>query len=83
MNNTDLLLIALAGAAVWFFSNQAKAGSSNTVMNLGKAINGISEIFTGAKSGQVGAGWRYFSDGTSISPTGVYYLNGVEVWAPK
>ena len=79
MNNTTLLLIAAAAAAYLLFRD--KNASANTVNNLGTAINGISEIFTGAKGNQAGAGWRYFTDGTSISPTGTYYMNGVEVWA--
>lgn len=27
-------------------------------------------------------GWRYFSDGTAISPDGVYYLNSNQVYNP-
>lgn len=81
MDNNFILLVAAVGAAYLIF--KAKKGASNTVNNLGTAINGISEIFTGAKGNQPGVGWRYFSDGTSIDPSGVYYMNGVEVWAPK
>jgi len=80
MKNNDLILIALAGIAVWMISKANQSAGSNTVLNLGKAINGISEIFTGAKTGQAGYGWRYFSDGTSIDPQGNYYLNGDLVW---
>jgi hypothetical protein len=79
MNINTILLIAAAGAAYMIF--KSKTGSANTVNNLGTAINGISEIFTGATGNQAGAGWRYFSDGTSIDPQGNYYMNGVEVWA--
>lgn len=81
MNNTTLLIIAAAAGA--FLIYKAKHGSANTVNNLGTAINGISEIFTGATAGSVAAGWRYFTDGTSISPNGTYYMNGVEVWTPN
>lgn len=78
MNTNIILLIAAAGAAYMIF--KSKAASANTVNNLGTAINGISEIFTGATGGQAGAGWRYFSDGTSIDPQGNYYMNGVLTW---
>lgn len=27
-------------------------------------------------------GYRYFSNGTSISPTGEYYVNGQKIWSP-
>lgn len=77
MKTNDLLMIAAAGIAIYWFLNR---DTSNTVKNLGEAINGISEIFTGAKQGQSGYGWRYFTDGGAISPDGSYYLNGDKVW---
>lgn len=79
MDNENLILLALCGIALWMISKNA-TGQSNTVLNMGKAINGISEIFTGAKQGQYGYGWRYFSDGGAIDPAGNYYLNGDLVW---
>lgn len=78
MNTNIILLIAAAGAAYMIF--KSKAAAANTVNNLGNPINGISEIFTGAKAGQAGAGWRYFTDGTSIDPQGNYYMNGTIIW---
>lgn len=33
--------------------------------------------------GQPGYGWRYFTDGVSISPTGTYYKDGQAVWMPN
>lgn len=78
MNTNIILLLAAAGAAYMIF--KSKAASANTVNNLGTAINGISEIFTGATGGQAGAGWRYFTDGTSIDPQGNYYMNGTIIW---
>jgi len=82
MNNDNLILLAVVGLVAYFLIN--KAGGTNTIKNVGKPVGifGISEIFTGAKDGQVGAGWRYFTDGASISPEGIYYMNGVEVWRP-
>lgn len=40
-----------------------------------------SEIENKALPGQVGYGWRYFSDGTAISPDGTYYLKGRQITA--
>lgn len=77
MKTNDILLIAAVAAGVYLL---ARSSSSNTIKNMGEAINGISEIFTGAKQGEAGYGWRYFSDGASISPDGKYYLNGNYVW---
>lgn len=77
MKTNDLLLLAAAAAAVYFLMHR---DSSNTIKNLGKAINGVSEIFTGAKKGDEAYGWRYFTDGGSISPDGKYYLNGAYIW---
>ncbi len=77
METNDLLLIGGAGIAIYLYMNR---DTSNTVKNLGAAINGISEIFTGAKSGQPGYGWRYFSDGGAIGPDGKYYLNGQYIY---
>lgn len=42
----------------------------------------VTEITNTAQPGQEGYGWRYFSDGTVISPTGQYY-KGNETSAPS
>jgi hypothetical protein len=77
MKTNDLLLIAAAGIAIYLYMNR---DTSNTIKNLGEAINGISEIFTGAKQGDPAYGWRYFSDGGAIGPDGKYYLNGQYIY---
>lgn len=77
------MIVALALGVTYFVFKSKTVSSANTINNLGKAVNGISEIFTGANKGAVGYGWRYFSDGTSISPSGAYYSNGQLVWSPK
>lgn len=41
---------------------------------------GTREIITNAVPGSPGYGWRYFTDGTSISPDGIYYRNGEQIW---
>ena len=49
----------------------------------------ITEIPNNAQPGQEGYGWRYFSDGTVISPTGTYYYRETPdsdykaVWSPN
>lgn len=45
---------------------------------------GAYQIDTGDLSaGDPGYGWQYFSDGTTISPSGEYYYNGELVWSPN
>lgn len=75
-SNEWFLLAAGVGLIFWLM----KRDTSNTIKNLGTPINGVSEIFTGAKQGQAGYGWRYFTDGSAISPDGKYYLNGQYIW---
>ena len=48
----------------------------------GGTSGGASEISNPAQPGQPGYGWRYFSDGTTISPNGEYYKDGQPVWSP-
>lgn len=48
------------------------SGSSNTT----------TEIENTANPGSPGYGWKYYSDGTSISPEGKYYYQGKEVYDP-
>jgi len=43
----------------------------------------VEEIANPAQPGQEGYGWRYFSDGTAISPTGDYFFDNQEVWSPS
>lgn len=40
------------------------------------------EITNAAQPGQEGYGWRYFSDGTVIDPSGAYYKDGKLIWSP-
>lgn len=83
MDKEDLMLIALAAGIAYYFLKIKRAQSANTVNNTGQAVNGVSEIFTGAVKGALGYGWRYFSDGTSIDPNGNYYQNGQLIWSPN
>ena len=42
--------------------------------------NGTVQIPNTALPGQPGWAWQNFTDGTSISPEGDYYMNGQLVW---
>lgn len=84
MKNQDMIILAVGALAVWWLWNKyGKQDNSNTIINVGKPDqNGISEIFSGALPGQQAYGWRYFTDGTAISPDGTYYHNGQSIWSP-
>lgn len=45
--------------------------------------SGTTEVSNTALPGQEGYGWKYYSDGTAISPEGDYYSNGIKVWSPS
>ena len=43
---------------------------------------GAKEIANTALPGQYGYGWKYYDNGTAISPDGKYYYQGDLVWSP-
>lgn len=46
------------------------------------AVSDVTPLTNTAQAGQTGYGWQYFSDGTAISPDGVYYQNNQVVYDP-
>ncbi|HJV86915.1 MAG TPA: hypothetical protein VJ698_15725 [Noviherbaspirillum sp.] len=67
MNMKDIMIfVGVAAAAYMLLSRKSAA----------KIPAGATEIQNNALQGQSGYGWRYFSDGTAISPGGDYYKNG-------
>jgi hypothetical protein len=53
------------------------AAPAVTDPSIGTALSGYAtEINNPALPGQPGYGWKYYSDGTSISPDGKYYAAG-------
>lgn len=43
----------------------------------------VTEVDNTALPGDEAYGWKYYSDGTAISPSGEYYYQGEEVWSPS
>lgn len=43
----------------------------------------VTEIPNTTNPGDIGYGWKYYSDGTAISPTGSYYYQGQSVYDPN
>lgn len=73
-----MLAVAAGVVAVGYVMTRKTAAPVVT----GSRVKSPETVFNGALPGQPGWGWDYFTDGVSISPDGVYYMNGREVWRP-
>lgn len=88
MKQDTILIVAAAGLGLYLISRMIKPGAIKPPIGGGTvgALNNngnapVTEISNGALPGQPGYAWRYYSDGTSISPAGDYYLNGNLVYS--
>lgn len=83
MKTEDYLLLAAAGAAVWFILGRGLSlGAAKPVAaTAGGSFMGVAEIAP-LGGGTFSNGWRYFDDGTAIDPQGCYYFNGARIWCP-
>lgn len=78
MKQTEMIALGLAAVAVYLIVNTNKK-TAGAARPLKRAADAVSEIFdTAGKT--FSNGWRYFSDGTAISPAGDYYQNGALIW---
>lgn len=97
MKTDNLIILGAAAVALFIISSTRKvsvpsgASSGRTIFNpFGRtAVNlnqggtvPVTEINNATVPGDNGYGWRYFSDGTVIDPSGNYYVNGAIVWSP-
>lgn len=97
MNNSDLTLIGIAAAVLGFVVMKTPRGTAGSLTTAGVPANAAPVLRVGGNAfGGIynttevlqpnGAswsnGWQYFSDGTSISPDGKYYLNGALQYDP-
>lgn len=74
MKQNEIIILAVAGAALLIVTKAKASGKSF----IDTAKDMTTEILN---SGQRYAnGWRYFSDGTAISPEGDYYKDGAMIW---
>jgi len=81
ISNTNL------GKSLMDVVGQGLSGVSSAVGGaLGNIFNptatGATEITNPAQPGTEAYGWKYYSDGTSISPNGEYYQGGQLIWSP-
>lgn len=79
MKNEEIIVLGLAGVAVWLILQSQKPKAAGGVTS--NANKRTEEIFD-----QWGAtfnnGWRYFTDGTAIDPQGRYWKDGQVIWTP-
>lgn len=79
----DYIVLGLAGLAVWFIVKGQGTGQSAFNLAANQMAAGLANASNDpAKLIQSYQGWQYFTDGTSISPEGSYFHNGVLVWSP-
>ena len=95
MKSDNLIIVAMLAAAGFMVlkGRQAKTGAASVLGgfkgSLGNVLQGLglpaatftNEILDNGKPWS--NGWRYFSDGTSIGPDGVYYYQGQQVYDPN
>lgn len=78
MKTEELIALALAGVAVYLIVKGKKPAAAASSASW-KQPYSVDEILDSNGSG-FSNGWRYFNDGTSISPGGQYYLSGQYVY---
>lgn len=71
MSAKDLIIFAGVAVAAFMLLKRKDGKSAWTT-----------EINNPALPGQIGYGWRYFSDGTAIGPDGTYYRKGEAIYSP-
>lgn len=77
-NNT--IVLGLAAVAVYLITQSKKTPAKST--GLTSTSTPTLEIFDTMNGGKAWAnGWRYFSDGTAIDPSGNYYQGGQLIWS--
>lgn len=78
MKQSELIVLGLAGVAVWMIAqSQKKPASGGSVTR--NAADYVGEIFSSTGKA-FSNGWRYFENGVAIDPSGNYYRDGQMIW---
>lgn len=77
-NNSTGTQPNLAAAAFNFLNTMVGGGTASAGTPAGAA-----PIANTAAPGTDAWGWSYYTDGTAISPEGIYYKNGSVIWQPS
>lgn len=81
MKQTEMIVLGLAGVAVYLIWQSQKKKASGTAASptRGTVDTFVDEIFNfNGKAFE--NGWRYFENGVAIDPEGNYYQNGQRVY---
>lgn len=86
-----LSVASMIGAAQQGQAGGATGAGINAIIDYGKKLLGTAgfeagtakEISNTALPGDIGYGWRYFDNGTTIDPSGRYYFEGNLVYDPS
>lgn len=83
MKNDQLIALAIAGIAVWMLvsSRKAKASAPSNPSSVASDSVFAKLLKNDTLPGQPGYGWKYYTDGTAISPDGSKYFSGGELVA--
>lgn len=80
MKQQEMIVLGLAGLAVYMILQSQKRGPTDTGQPAPKRpADWVKEIFTGTGT-TFDNGWRYFENGVAIDPRGNYYQDGAMVW---
>ena len=79
MKQTEMIVLGLAGVAVYLIWQSQKSKGTAQATTTTKPTDWVSEIL-GTDGKRYDNGWRYFSDGTAIDPSGNYYKDGAMIW---
>lgn len=81
MKQTEMIVLGLAGLAVYLIVKSKSAGATGTSTGTRSTVdNFVDEIFTSSGT-PFGNGWRYYENGVAIDPQGNYYQDGKKVWS--
>lgn len=79
MKTTELILLAVAAAAMYVIANKILPSASKVLEPVSENSY-VDAVTNNALPGQPGYGYSYFEDGTVIGPDGSYYYQGVPVY---
>ena len=76
MKQTDLIVLALAGVAVYMIVTSGKKGSAGSGLNAFGVYDFAGKTTFELQGGKAKNGWQYFDDGTALDPDGNAWQGG-------
>lgn len=72
-----VLFVSIGVAMFWYISRKA---TGTGIVSSGAKSGYTNEIFV---PNDTANGWKYYDDGTAVSPDGKYYQGGKLIWSPS